>query len=240
MSFLETILIFAIIVFIGYFIKSLTGFAGALFSIPLLVLFFDIKMVILIISLLDMLSGLILIPTIKKIDKKELFFILVGGFLGTILGVYLLKSLASDSLKLIFAILIILFSLRMIFKKYFSFKKLKSYFGFLFGGLGGITGGMFGTNGPPIVLYLGNQIRNKHILRGTLIVVLLISAIFRNGLYFFTNTFNNNIYIIVLFAIPILVISTILGSRVYQKINQELYQKIISIILLINGIILIF
>lgn len=243
MSFLEIVLIFAIIIFLSYFIKALTGFAGALFSVPLLVLFFDIKFVVPVSSIIALLSGFVLLPSIKikkHIDKKELAFVLSGAILGTAIGTYFLKSFTSETLKIIFAIFVIIFALRMIFEKYFSFKKLKTYFGGIFGTLGGITGGMFSTSGPPIVLYLGNQIKNKQVLRGTLIIIFLIASIWRNGLYFFTGMFNNQTYKIALFMIPVLIVATILGSKIHLKLSESFYRKLIGIILVISGILLVF
>ena len=237
---LEIILFFALIILLGYFIKALVGFGGAMFSVPILVLFFDVTLVVPIASLVNMLSGIILLPSVKKkFDKKELLLVFIGAFFGTIVGVYLLKSVANDTLKIIFGVLVILFALRMIFEKYLSFKKLKSYFATVFGAIGGLTGGMFSTHGPPIALYLGHQIKDKHILRGTLILVFLIISIWRNGLYLFTGMFNTEIYTISAFMIPIIIIASFFGSKVHLKISQEVYRKIVVGILLVSGILLV-
>ena len=243
MGFLETILIFAIIVFLGPFIKALTGFASALISVPLLVLFFDIKFVVPILSIVGLLSGFILLSSIKikkDVDKKELIFVLSGAIIGTVIGTYFLKFFTSETLKIIFAIFIIIFALKMIFEKYFSFKKLKSYFGGFFGIFGGITGGMFSASGPPIVLYLGNQIRNKQILRGTLIVIFLIASIWRNVLYFFNGMFNSQTYKIAIIMIPVLIIAAFLGSKIYIRLSEDFYRKLIGVILAASGVLLIF
>lgn len=243
MSFLETVIIFSVIIFLAYFIQAITGFAGALFSVPLLALFFDIKFVVPVSSIITLLAGFSLLPSIKikkHIDKKELLFVFGGAVIGTAIGTYFLKSFTSETLKIIFAIVVIIFALRMIFEKYFSFKKIKSYFGVIFGTLGGITGGMFSTSGPPFVLYLGNQIKNKRVLRGTLISVLLSISIWRNGLYFFSGMFNSQIYKITALMIPVLIIAAILGSKVHLKISESFYRKLIGIILVLSGVLLIF
>ena len=239
MTLLEIVLLFSLIIFLGYFIKSLTGFAGALFSVPLLAIFFDIKFVVPIVSIVDVVCGLMLFPSVRKhIHKKELLFVLVGSLIGTVIGTYFLKTVASDTLKLFFAVFVILFSIKMMFEKYFSMKKIKSYFGTFFGVLGGIPGGMFSTNGPPITLYLGHQIKNKQLLRGTLIAIFLIDAIWRNGLYFFTGTFNYEMIKVALFMIPVLIVATIVGSKVHLKLSEYAYRKIIASILLVSGIVL--
>ncbi len=240
MAVLEIVLIFSVIIFVGYFIKGMSGLAGALFSVSLLTIFFDIKFVVPIISIIDTLSGAMLFPSIRRhINRKEFIYVICGVFLGTAIGTYFLMSFASNILRMIFGLFVIVFSLKMIFEERFSFKKLKSYFGCLFGTIGGITSGMFSTNGPPIALYLGHQIRNKHILRGTMISIFLIDSIWRNSLYFVTGAFNSNVYEIALFMIPALLAATFLGSRIHLRLSEDAYRKIVGVILLIGGIILI-
>ena len=168
-----------------------------------------------------------------------MLYILVGTFIGTVIGIYFLTSFASDTLKIVFGIAVILFSLKMLLEKYFSIKKIKSQFGILFGGLGGITGGMFSTNGPPITLYLGHQIINKQTLRGTLVAIFLIDSVWRNGLYFFMGMFNSAMLNIVLFMIPVLIITTVIGSKIHLKLSEDFYRKLVAVILLISGILLV-
>jgi len=128
----------------------------------------------------------------------------------------------------------------MIFEEHIKFKKIKSYFGTLFGALGGITGGMFSTNGPPITLYLCNQIQSKQILRSTLITIFLIDSVWRNSLYAITGTFSLEMLKIVGIMIPILIIATIIGAKAHFKVSQNVYRKVVGIILLISGILLLF
>ncbi len=222
--------------------KGLTGFGGALFSVSVLIIFFEVRDVVPIISIVDIVSGLILLPSIRNyINKQMLITISAGLFVGTIVGVYFLKSLSNHILEIIFAILVILFSLRMLFYRgsiIRKFNKLKIFFGSFFGFVAGITGGMFGADGPPVVLYLNNQIKDKNFLRGTLISIFLVSAIWRNFIYLSIDFFTAQVYQISLLMIPVLFIATFLGNKANYKINEKTYRLVTGLILLISGVII--
>ncbi|MBS1266802.1 MAG: hypothetical protein MAG795_00771 [Candidatus Woesearchaeota archaeon] len=234
---MDQMFVFMIFVFIGYFIKGTIGFAGGLFSLAFLAMYYDMKFIIPIISLLELFAGLMLFPSIKKhIDKTEFLHIIIGTSVGTLIGTFFLKRFATSTLKTIFGIVVILFSLNMLLDKYYF--KLKIYFGTIFGMVGGITGGMFSTNGPPIALYLGHKIKNKKILRGTLVSVFLVDEIWRNGVYFFTKTFTKTMMKTVVFMVPVLAIAMFVGSKVHLRISEEGYRMIVAGALIMSGILL--
>ena len=77
MTTIEIVLLAGFIVALGHFIKRLSGFASALFAIPFLALFLDIKFVVPVFLLFDFISGIILtIQNRKFIDKKEALLLL--------------------------------------------------------------------------------------------------------------------------------------------------------------------
>lgn len=229
-------------IFLGYFLKGLAGFGGALFSVSILIIFFEVRDVVPIISIVDIASGFILLPRIRNyINKRMLITISAGLCVGTTIGVYFLKSFSNHALEIIFAVLVIFFSLRMLFYSNFiihKLNKLKIFFGSFFGLIAGITGGMFGADGPPVVLYLSNQIKDKNFLRGTLISIFLVGAIWRNFIYFSIDFFTVQVYQISLLMIPVLFMATFLGSKVNYKMNEKTYRLVTSFILLISGAII--
>lgn len=234
------VLVFALVILLAYFIKSATGFAGALVSVPFLVLFFDIKFVVPVVSLIDMVSGFILFPAVKRhVDRTELSYVLVGAFFGVIIGLYFLRSVESATLRMVFGVFIIFFSLKILFQERLSTRKMRSQFGSLFGMLGGITGGMFSTNGPPIAFYLEHQIKKRQALRATLIAALLVATMWRNCLYLATGVFESDMIPVVVLTVPVLLVATFAGTHVHLKLSEAVYRKAVGTILLVSGVLLI-
>jgi len=232
-------LAFTLVILLAYFIKSTTGFAGALVSVPFLVLFFDIKFVVPTVSLIDMVSGFILFPGIRKhIARKDLFHILQGAVVGTLIGVYFFHSFESGTLKFIFGLCVILFALKILLQDPLSQKRMKAYLGRVFGVLGGITGSMFSTSGPLFTFYLEHQIKEKQVLRATLITAFLVDAVWRNSFYLATGVFEGDMYRLVLVMVPVLLVATFAGSHVHLKLSESVYRKAVGTILLVSGVLL--
>lgn len=241
MTTLEITLLAGFIVALGHFIKGLSGFASALFAIPLLALFLDIKFVVPVFLLFDFVSGIILtVQTRKFIDRKEAMRLLLGLVIGTGLGTYFLVSFGDVALKRVFGGLIILFALRMLLWKNESAKKQVSrIWAPISGFLGGCVGGMFGLNGPPMILYLTHQLKDKPVFRATLYAVFFADACYRLILYSFSRLITVEIIKFALYLTPFLLIGLFLGSKLHAKIKESAFQKIVASILLATGIFLI-
>ena len=96
------------IVLFAFFFRSFSGFGGALLSIPLLALFFPLKFIVPVESVLEVALSLLLVPAaIRKVDRANLMRLLGGAVPGSLLGVYFLDSLGGRQLEMILGIVII-------------------------------------------------------------------------------------------------------------------------------------
>ena len=237
MTTVEIILLAGFIVLMGHFIKGFSGFASALFAIPLLALFLDIKFVVPVFLLFDFISGVILtIQNRRLIDWKTGILLISGLVIGTAIGTYFLVSFGNEALKRVFGVVVILFALKILFLDNEEAKKQISKMWAPASGLaGGCTGAMFGLNGPPLVLYLTHQLRDKQVFRATLYGIFFVDACYRLILYSFNKLITIEIIKFALYLTPFLIIGLLLGSRLHAKINENTFKKIIALILIITG-----
>ncbi len=241
MTTVEIVLLAGFIVLIGHFIKGLSGFASALFAIPLLALFLDIKFVVPVFLLFDFISGIILtIQTRRFIDKRSGLLILSGLIIGTAVGTYLLVSFGNEALKRVFGVVVILFALKILISDNEGAKKqISKIWAPVSGVVGGCTGAMFGLNGPPLVLYLTHQLRDKQVFRATLYGLFFVDACYRLILYSFNKLITIETIKFALCLTPFLLVGLLLGSKMHAKIKENTFKKIIALILVITGIFLI-
>lgn len=241
MTTVEIVLLAGFIVLIGHFIKGLSGFASALFAIPLLALFLDIKFVVPVFLLFDFISGIILTTQNRRfIDRRSAILILSGLAIGTAIGTYFLVSFGNEALKRIFGAVVILFALRMLIWDNENIKKRISKIWAPVSGLaGGCTGAMFGLNGPPLVLYLTHQLKDKQIFRATLYGIFFVDACYRLILYSFNKLITIEVIKFALYLTPFLLVGVLLGSKLHAKINENLFKKIIALILMVTGVFLV-
>ena len=102
----------SLIIFVAFFIRSLTGFGSALVSIPLLALLFDLKFAVPLEALFEVgISILLMRKVYKAISKTTLVPLIIGTIIGSLLGAYILYSFANVFLKRMLGVAIILFAL---------------------------------------------------------------------------------------------------------------------------------
>jgi len=238
---IELILLASLIILGAFIIKGLTGFASSLLSIPFLILFIDLKFIVPVMTVVSIFSGLTLfLMTKKHIVKKEFWIIFIFILLGTLVGVKLLVNYSTIFLERILGILIIVFSLNMLINTQKLLKiKIKESWAVFVGFLSGILGGMFDTAGPPIVIYFGHKL-DKMAFRATLVVILFLEAVWRTILYSFNGYITFETFKFTFYLLPAVFIGLFLGSKIHIKVNEVLFKRIISIILIIAGLFLIF
>jgi hypothetical protein len=241
MTEIQIILLAGLIVLVGHFIKGFSGFASALFAIPLLALFLDLKFVVPVFLMFDLISGLILtIQTRRFIDKRSLLLILSGLLIGTAVGTYFLVNFGSESLKRVFGMVVILFALKiLIWDSEEVRKRVNKIWAPVSGIAGGCTGAMFGLNGPPMVLYLTHRPIEKQVFRATLYGLFFVDACYRSILYSFTGLITIDVIRFALYLTPFLIIGLFLGSSLHAKTDERTFKKVIALILVITGVFLV-
>ena len=173
------------IVLFAFFFRSFSGFGGALLSIPLLALFFPLKFIVPVESVLEVALSLLLVPAaIRKVDRANLLRLLAGAVPGSLLGVYFLDTLGGRHLEMILGIVIIGVALSLL-RKTPSSAPLSNRWAFPAGIVGGILGGLFGTSGPAYVAYLSSRCLGKEAFRATLIVLFAVEYTWRLGWYLY-------------------------------------------------------
>lgn len=222
-------------VFLGGLLKGLSGFGTGLLIIPLLVIFIDIKTVIPLIYLLEFVgTNLLLFQLLKSLDWKEIYRLLLGFIPGVTIGVFFLKTLDMDILRLILGIILLAYSGYGLFFEISNIRIRKGW-AFLVGFLSGGLGGTIGANGPPVIVYTSAQRWSNDKIRVTLqgyfCITILITIVIQ--------AFNGLITTVVAkyfgFSILIFLLGIYIGSRFYGTLGNKTYKRIIFVILAFLG-----
>jgi uncharacterized protein len=239
---LQIILLASAIVFFAFVVRGLTGFGSGPVMVPLMLLFMDIKIVVPVAAIHAVLTGYLLFFTFKtrQYVRKDLLYVLIpGGIVGVVVGALILAHFKSDVLKILFGLFVIAFSLNDLFfesKKTEATKEAKTYLGLVAGFFGGITGGLFASGGPPLVIYLTRKLKDKNAFRATLVLYFIFHDTWRIFAYGGTGLMSWDILKFSLVLIPAMVLGNLTGSALVQKVNQLLFRRIVAIVLLCIGV----
>ncbi|HKL12866.1 MAG TPA: TSUP family transporter [Halanaerobiales bacterium] len=114
------------IILISSIVQGASSFGFAIVAMPFLELFLPVKTATILVLILDaLLVFFISLKMRKHIVFKSLIYVILGSYLGVIIGVFGLENLKSGSLEMILGILLIIISLYLIFNDSFQIKPSK-------------------------------------------------------------------------------------------------------------------
>ncbi len=233
-------LILALILFIGYFVQTITGFGSTLIILTLGILFFQLYEILPIVLLLNVMMCLSMVLIhYKNIDYsfllKNIFSYMAFGF---VLGLWTTQWIEKFSIPLnkLFAVLIFMLSLIEFFLLYKkkSFKIQNPFFARFWVFVSGVVHAIFATGGPFLVYGISHFNIDKFVFRISLIFVWLVF----DSLLLIHHSINLEQFKISLLMMLVLPVSMGLGQKIYEKISLEHFQLFIRGILIVSTLII--
>lgn len=231
----------AAILLAAYFIRGITGFGSGLISVPLLALFLPLKFVVPLILLLDFTASVVIGGLhFKQVNWREIGILIPFGVIGVVFGTHLLVSLPPAPMLIALAVFIFAFALRSLLNLHGN--KLVSRLWAAPAALtGGTVGGLFGTGGPPYVIYLTHRIRDKSDLRATLSALFFTEGLTRIVSFLVAGLLlSSQVWVAYFAALPIMLGALYLGGRVHVGLSQSNMTRLVGGLLLLSSFALLF
>ena len=221
----------------AYFIRGITGFGSGLIAVPLLAHFLPLTFVVPMVLVLDLVASIVLSRHMRlQVRWDEISLLLPTTIMGMLIGAVLLVNLPREPLLVGLGLFVIFFSLRYLFN--IHGEKLISRWWALPTGLGGgMIGAMFGTGGPPYVVYLTHRLHDKTEFRGTLSGLFMLDGALRVVTFIIMGLlFQEEMFSALLMGLPLVGLGLYLGNRVHMGISHRQQLAIIGALLLISGV----
>jgi len=230
-------LLIAIIIFVASFVQGLSGFGFGMLSMALLPLIVGVKTAIPLVAIYGLLITSVLLCKMRMHIQKEIFLpLLIGLLIGVPLGVYFLIMANEGLIRETLGFVIILTALYFLIFNKKEMKGINNGWGYLAGGVSGALGGAFNMGGPPAVIYIFSQNRDKIQSKAILQAVFTVSIFFRLAIYGITGILTKEVLYNSLCFLPFVIMGTWAGFFLFARLNSALIKKIIYSILLTSGI----
>lgn len=159
------------------------------------------------------------------------------SILGVLIALFFISQ--SDAILLtralgVFVILFAIFTLSGYSHKQGAAKAWGGFAGFS----GGLIGTLFGTGGPFYVTYFKARGLEKAAFRSTLAVTFLLDGAGRLVGFTTSGYFNYEYLKLTVMALPIMALFMYLGGHIHTRLTHEQFQKAISILLIVSGVVL--
>ncbi len=229
-------LIFALIVSVGMLVQSFTGFAGSLLSLPLFVIYLNVREAVPAFALLQVLLNLILIAEAHRhVQWRLVGWLLVGGLAGVPIGAYGLATLPTGWIGLAVSILTLGFGI--LFLINFNIRIRPTLPNQVITGfLSGLLGGMISTSGPPVTIYAVAQRWDKNIFRSTLLAFFFALNVVGAASYFWIGLITEPVINSFLVAVLPGSLATVAGLALHRLVSPGLFRVVVIVLLILMGL----
>ncbi len=240
-SVFEFILVCVIVGF-AQIIYVLFGFGSGLIAVGTLALILpDIKDVVVLLLFINMPAEMLVVfSSIKKITWKNVSVIFIGVLIGIPVGARLLNVSEPVVILTILGIILVAVGIAFLFTPGIKPVQIPKWIDPPTGLISGILSGLFGTGGPPLIIYYLIRGDDKAVFRGNLMAIFLLMTIVRFPSYFMEGLLTTERIWSGLTLIPAVIIGAWLGNRIHINLDESVFQRLVSTALVCIGILLLF
>jgi len=226
-------------VFGGALVQGTTGFGIAFVATPVLMLFLPPTAVPPIMVLLSLVNNTVVLAQARRaISLRIVIPLILAGLVGLPLGAWLLRSADPRAFKLGLGILVVLFALLILagFRRRVRHERTGlAAVGFL----GGVLHTSTSISGPPVILFLANQRVEKDRFRAATIAYFFVMNLASIGVFSAFGMLNRPVLIWAVWLLAPLVLGTLAGVWLALRVNEQLFGRVVLIILILLGLALI-
>jgi hypothetical protein len=222
---------------LAYFVRGISGFGSGLIAVPLLALRFPLPEVVPFMLIADFgASALVGGLSFRQVDWSEIRRLMPATVIGVVLGTHLLVSLPAALLLTLLGGFVLAFGLRTLLLRQRTFTPASPRWAWPAALSGGAVSGLFGTGGPPYVIYLSHRIEEKGALRATLSALFFLEGLLRIVTFLFAGLLlGHEVWRNALIAAPLIVVALYVGSHVHARLTHRQMLQGVSMLLLVSG-----
>jgi uncharacterized membrane protein YfcA len=227
----------AMILLAAYFIRGITGFGSGLVSVPLLALFLPLQFVVPLVLLLDFVASIVIGGVnFQRVRWNEIAILVPFGVVGVVLGTGLLVNLPTEPMLFALAGFVFIFAVRSLLNLHGE-KPASRGWAAPAALTGGTVGALFGTGGPPYVIYLSHRIRDKGELRATFSALFFIEGLTRIASFLVAGLLMTaSVWIAFFAALPVMLGALYLGGRIHVGLTPVQMTRLVGGLLLVSSL----
>ncbi len=256
---LTTLVSLALITLLSYAVKAATGFGPALVVVSLGSVLIGPANAVVLAAFLDVASGAGLVWLDRGRIATEAWRGLAATMsVGAIAGALLLGVIPTATLTRVVALGIVAFGVWMLAAPMIGGsgpggqdgpdedgstrqdrRETPGLIAHLMAAIGGLSGGLIGVGGPPLVIYFGARLGRER-FRALIVPLLLTAAIFRVATYGLTGQVDRELMVLVLASLPALPLGLALGDRLFRRWSEGAFRVAVALLVTLAGLRLLF
>jgi uncharacterized protein len=228
-----------LVVVVAYTVFGLTGFGSTVIALPVLALLLPLKFAVPLLMLLDLCAFFLFGASFRRrVDRREIAWLLPFMLAGMALGLTLLIRVAEQRLLVVLGVFLLLYASWGLLRRGAPLVLSRAWcvpVGFA----GGAFSALFGTGGVLFALYNAGRIADKDVLRANNAAMIMLSSLVRVVLFAAAGLLTQDGLLLSAAALaPALVGGIWLGNRLHAAVPAAAVVKAVYAVLVIAGLLL--
>ena len=229
------LLVLTLVCSITFSFEIVFGLAGTIMMLMIMTQLYDAKTLVIYSILPQILTATIgLLRSEKNVEAAYLFKMLLFASVGSIAGLLLFYRFSTETFYYLLASAISTFGLFLVVSP--KIIKLNHATQRVLDVLAGISQALFGISGPIAMTRLIGSFEQKILIRNYALAFFLCMNLFRAGAYVINQTFTDEIITMMLVTAPVLMVVLWNANHLHLRVNEVVFRKVVSWIILIGGI----
>jgi hypothetical protein len=230
----SAVLVLAQIIYVAF------GFGSGLIAVGILALMFPSLQDVVVLLLLVNLPAevLVVVRSWREITWQRTGAIAAGVVVGVPLGTYALKTGSPDVVLTALGLFLVAVSLILLRLRDGRRVDWPRWSAPPVGLAGGVLTGLFGTGGPPLIIYYHLAGMAKGAFRGNLMAIFLLQTCLRVPAYAVSGLITAPRFWSGMLLVPAALVGTWLGQRLHVQLSERAFRRLVSLLLGIIGLLL--
>lgn len=225
------------IAFLAAGCQSLTGFGSALIAVPLLSLYLDAKLAVVISALLSTVISLPLLVEVRRnVRLTNVAPLAIGGVVGVPLGILILKAVDAGVLKIFVAVVVIMASALLFLAPRLTLGRRNALSGLVTGALSGLLRASTSMAGPPVVLYTLSHEKEIEEFRSTVLGVFFVTGVLVVPGFIFADLISRDALVATAVALPGMALGFLVGTRLRSRVQPTFFRTLVLAVLVLTSI----
>jgi uncharacterized membrane protein YfcA len=220
---------------IAAFVQSISGFGLALLSVPLMSLFADVRLSVVVVNLIGLVTTSAQAWKEKEHANARLAVrVTIAAVMGMPIGLVAFIYLSETILKIGLGVVVLFVTFLLM--RGFTLRGASRSADWWLGGASGALSTSVGTNGPPLVFLFQARQMPQEVFRATISRIFIFSNVVTVTIFAVAGKITADSIIATVVSLPILVVAIALGFRTRKYVNQQRFRILVLTLLVISGI----
>ena len=218
--------VLAVAVLAAGFVQGATGFGFSIVAVPVFMLFLAPSTTVPVMSMLSLVNAIYMVIQCRAhLQPRLVLPLIAGAMIGQPIGIYFLTRLEGPWMKILVGAFMMMFSLVLLSGWRRPIRNQRVALPVV-GVLSGFLGGSSSLSGPPVVLFLANQDTPKETFRANLVGYFTLLGLMAQMQFAVHGLTTRTVLTYSLAFLPLLMVSTVVGHRASDRIDERLFSRL--------------